>query len=121
MLKRTPLGLAILSLLVACALDSPAGDRRYAGVYVWGHEVHTFRPCGQEETYWVSASTWVIGELLDHYVSESSELYQPLYLEFRGQILDEQIGGFAAAYSGLIRISEIVDWTTSVPSGCGVQ
>ena len=105
-------------MCASCAVNTCECDQQFSGAYVWGHEVHTFQPCDQDEVYWVSASRWVIGDLFEHYESSPGQPYQPLLITFRGHILDEEVDGFASEYKGLIRISEILDWSTTVPSAC---
>ena len=115
---RTGLLTTFCALLAACAAGPHDCERQFAGTYVWGHEVHSFRPCDESATYWVSASGWVIAELQEHYESETERYYQPIYIQFRGQILNEVTDGFASDYDGLIRISEVLEWSPTVPSTC---
>jgi hypothetical protein len=105
----------------SCAENRCECDQQFSGAYVWGHEVHTFQSCDQSEIHWVSASGWVIADLLQHYESFPGEPYEPLYITFRGHILDEEVDGFASDYAGLIRISEVLDWSATVPSACGLE
>ena len=42
----------------------------------------------------------------------------PMYIEFRGQTLNEKVDGFALDYSGLIRISEVFQYTFNIPESC---
>lgn len=41
-----------------------------------------------------------------------------IYIEFRGHMLDEEVGGFAADYDGHIRISEIKKRSLDIPMEC---
>lgn len=93
-------------------------DKIYKGKYTWGHEVDVFQSCASKKTYWVSASSWVHGPLLDFYKSAITKPYQPIYIEFRGHILDEEVDGFAANYDGLIRASEIKKKALVIPKEC---
>jgi len=47
--------------------------------------------------------------------------YQPIYLEFRGHLLDEVVDGFAVDYDGLIRISEIYHLGVPIPPDCKLR
>jgi hypothetical protein len=93
-------------------------DRTYTGLYRWGAEVNTFQPCGSDTTYWVSASAWILGPLKAYLQQHTGRPYQPVYIEMRGHLLDEETGGFASQYDGLVRISEIISKDTKIPAGC---
>jgi len=82
-------------------------NKKYKGLYYWGAEVNTFHPCDTKEKYWVSASSWVIGSAIEYLKKNTNKPYQPIYIEFRGHLLDEVLDGFAANTDGLIRISEL--------------
>ncbi|AMO55052.1 hypothetical protein GZ77_00395 [Endozoicomonas montiporae] len=83
-----------------------AGEMVYRGYYTRGAEVHTFTPCKSDKTYWVSFD-WAGREMSDYYKSNVSKPYEPMFIEFRGHLLNEQVDGFALEYDGLIRISEV--------------
>ena len=89
----------------------------YKGIYVWGPEVHSFTPCEKNHNYWVSFD-WAGFEMQEHYKSSKKEPYRPMYIEFRGQTLNEKVDGFALDYSGLIRISEVFQYTFNIPESC---
>jgi hypothetical protein len=110
--------MAMACLLVSLSGCTMCGDRNYRGIYTGGHEVNTFQPCGSEETYWVSASSWILSPLKEYVESSKSQPYQPVYLEFRGRLLNENVDGFAENYDGLIRISEINAKRIDMPAGC---
>lgn len=105
---------SILCLAISC---SPEHENNYAGIYVYGHEVHSFKPCNENTEFWVSFD-WAGIEMREFYLSTSVRPYQPMYSEFRGQILDEVVGGFAEDYAGLIRISEVANFRFEVPDTC---
>jgi len=105
----------LVPLLTACCATTP--ERTYKGIYSYGHEVRGFKPCNEKEDYWVSFD-WAGMEMQDFYENARKPPYQPLYIEFRGQALNEAVDGFAEQSSGLIRISEVFSYTFEVPSGC---
>ena len=110
-------------IIMACIWASlsgctTCGDRDYKGIYYWGHEVNAFQPCGSEETYWVSASSWMLSPLKAYIESNTSQPYQPVYVEFRGHLLNEEVDGFAKNYDGLMRISEINAKRIDIPAEC---
>jgi hypothetical protein len=89
----------------------------YQGIYSWGHEVHTFRPCNGKTEFWVSFN-WAGFEMHRYYRQSISRPYQPMYVEFRGQVLNETVDGFAKQYDGLIRISEVKKYSFEIPVQC---
>ena len=93
-------------------------DDVYKGRYFWGAEVDAFHPCGTDVAYWVSASSWVKSPLNDYLRSNTAESYQPVYIEFRGHLLNEEVDGFARDYDGLIRISEVLFRSVEIPAAC---
>ena len=115
-LKR--LLLPLFLLLTTSALS--AQDKNYSGVYVKGHEVHTFQPCGGE-VQWVDATQWVIKPLEDFYTSTTTEPYQPVYVTVRGHKHNEVLNGFAKNYSGIFHISEVYLFSSVIPDTCEVE
>jgi hypothetical protein len=93
-------------------------DHYYRGLYTWGAEVNSFQPCESTSVYWVSASSWVLDPLKRFVAAQTTLAYKPIYVEFRGHLLDEQVGGFAADYDGLIRISEVLECSATIPDTC---
>lgn len=114
-----------IAILVFCLLAQAtlAGDcdRVYKGRYYRGAEVNSFHPCNSESTYWVSASSWVMNPVWSTLRKQTIQPYQPIYLEFRGHLLDEVVDGFAADYNGLIRISEIYHLGVAIPPDCKLR
>ncbi len=109
--------LFVLALAAGCERCEPC-EQVYRGIYVWGNEVNVFQPCDDKKSFWVSASTWVQEPLLEFYRSHTSQPYETIYVEFRGMVLDEVVGGFASDHDGLIRISEVLDLSLTVPEEC---
>lgn len=106
-----------MALVAGCERCEPC-EQVYRGVYVWGNEVNVFQPCDDKKSFWVSASTWVQEPLLEFYQAHTSQPYETIYIEFRGRVLDEVVDGFASDHDGLIRISEVLDLSLSVPEAC---
>jgi hypothetical protein len=109
---------AVLAVAVSMAASGSDCDELFSGLYYWGAEVNSFRPCGQAVSYWVSASSWVQAPLNELAKSQSAQPYQPVFVKFRGHLLDEVRDGFAADYDGLIRISEVLEMSAAVPADC---
>lgn len=92
-------------------------DQIYAGKYVWGAEINSFAPCNSALSYWASYN-WAGMEMHEFYKANSKSPYQPMYIEFRGHLLDEVVDGFALDYDGLIRISEVKVFSFDLPASC---
>jgi len=119
LLRRLATGCLLLALaLVAGCERCEKCEQVYQGVYVWGNEVNVFQPCDNKKSFWVSASTWVQEPLLEFYRAHTSQPYETIYIEFRGMELDEVVDGFASDHDGLIRISEVLDLSLTVPDEC---
>src|SRR5690554_8095147 len=79
--------LLMLGLLISCAEQDI--DQIYQGRYHWGPEVNSFTPCNSENSYWVSYN-WAGMEMSNYYKENATAAYQPMYLEFRGHLLNEK-------------------------------
>jgi hypothetical protein len=109
---------AVALLVISLSACSADREQIYQGTYVWGAEVNTFRQCGFEETFWVSASSFVMRPLVDDYAANTVEPYQAIYIRFRGLELNEVVDGFAKDYDGLVRISEVLELSSTIPGDC---
>ena len=90
--------------LGGCEDASPVIQARY----YWGAEVNVICPCVGEVCYWVDGSAEVIKPVQHFLQKKIKRPYQPVYLVFRGQLLDEAPVGFGANYDGLIQIDQVV-------------
>jgi hypothetical protein len=111
----------VILMLAVSTVKADDCTRVFNGLYTRGAEVNVFQPCGSNEIFWVSASSWVLRPLIDYVENSTSSPYQPIYIEFRGNILNEVRAGFAAQYDGLIRVSEIKHQSSQIPAGCSKQ
>lgn len=108
-------------MLSVSAVKANDCTREFSGLYTWGAEVNVFQPCGSNDVFWVSASSWVMRPLIDYVESATSSPYQSIYIEFSGNVLNEVRAGFAEQYDGLIRVSEINHKSSQIPAGCSKQ
>ena len=102
--------LFIAACLAACTV-SGQNESEFHGHYTWGHEVRNFQPCGSDKVYWVKSSTEIQKELIDYHQANTSKPYEAVYIEFKGEVLDDERTGFARDYDGLIRINTILKTT----------
>lgn len=108
--------IVILTFLFASCTHSPQ-EQVYIGKYIWGAEVNSFTPCNSPSSYWASYN-WAGMEMQSFYKKNSKTPYQPMYIEFRGHLLNEKVDGFALNYDGLIRISEVLKYSFDIPTAC---
>lgn len=109
--------IALLLILFPAICHGSEHETNYAGTYVYGPEVHSFKPCNQKADFWVSFD-WAGIEMHEYYKKSKKEPYQHMYIEFRGQVLNEVVEGFAENSDGLIRISEVTRYSFKVPDTC---
>ncbi len=107
-----------LTLWLSAAAYAGECDKIFCGLHFLGPEVRAFRPCHSTGSNWVGASKWVEGPLSDLYRANARRPYRPVYVEFRGHPLGEELEGFARDYDGLIRISEVLAKMTVIPPDC---
>lgn len=88
-----------------------------SGRYIHGHEAHSFTPCGGPD-YWVKADDKVLVDLERFYHSKTTEPYQAIFVELKGQLVDEERTGFAADYDGLFLIELVMNYQLDLPAGC---
>ena len=88
------------------------------GHLVWGHEAHTFTPCGGEEV-WLQAGPHREA-VAARYAALATEPYEPVYAELRGMVIPvppDLQQGFPGAYPGVFEIAEVVT-IRNRPDGC---
>jgi len=107
----------LITLLLSQAIAAADFDQIYIGKYSWGPEVDSFTLCNSNTSYWVSFS-WAGIEMHEFYKKNRKEPYQLMYLKFRGHLLDEVVDGFAERSDGLVRISEVKEFSFRLPETC---
>ncbi len=110
--------LAISLFFVSLNVFAVEQVRSYSGLYVWGHEVNTFQPCGSEKVYWVIVPARAQVTLTKYYENGVTKRYQPIYIRFQGQKKGKATDGFAADYAGLIKVINIDQKTLVIPGKC---
>jgi len=116
-MKKTVLLTSILFALLsiqACYssedTNASANDVRQAikGHYIYGHEENSFRPCGQNKTFWVNGSIKNLTMLEQKYKSLTSKPYEPVFAELKGQYTGKASDGFAMDYDGQFQLTAII-------------
>ena len=108
----------IVPLLVAiggCASTiSVPDDGRYMGFYAQGFEVDGFRPCGSDESWWVTEGA----ELRTRYRELTTRQYEEVYVELRGQVGPRGRYGHLGAYTRELSVDEVITIRPIHPGDC---
>jgi len=111
-MKKTLLFLPLL--LGACASSiTDARMERYEGFYTWGFEENGFRPCGSEESWWVTE-----GDLHSRYADVASQQYEAVYVELSGTVGPEGEYGHLGAYSRELAVEELHEMRPAQAGDC---
>ena len=79
-----------------------------SGVFVYGHEVRSFQPCGTHRVLWVQGSERLMTALRESHHVLTSESYEEVFVKLRGEELPKQDDGFAADYDGIWVVEEVL-------------
>ena len=110
-------GMLASSVLTACSAAS-SDTGRFTGYLVWGHEARSFRTCDGEREAWVINKA---GDELVHVYDElTSEPYQEMFVEVRGEWQEAPADGFGADYPEALRIMELIR-AENEGFGCDLQ
>ncbi len=104
-----------LLLLILPGCSDPPPER---GLYYYGAEVNVVCPCGTDTCFWVRGTGALLDPLKAFVQKNAAEPYQPMYLRYRGALLDESPVGFAVSYDGLYRIDSVLEIDSTLPGDC---
>ena len=79
---------------------------RFTGYLVLGHEARSFKNCDRDREGWVINEAG--DEVVEIYESLTSEPYQEMFVEVRGEWEPAPADGFGAGYPEAFRITELV-------------
>ena len=74
---------------------------------IYGHEVHTFQPCGDNKIFWIITSTYLRQQLQTKSKAIISSSYEAVYVKIEGDILNQSSAEFAKGYSGTLIINRL--------------
>ena len=100
------------------AVDDPATGEVADGLFVWGHEVRSFRPCGSEDELWLIGPPEVMEPLVAEYRKLTDGPHQPVYVRFVGDVSGAPEDGFGADYDGVFGVREVVEIRRLAASDC---
>ena len=77
------------------------------GFYHFGHEVRSFRPCGEDEELWAIDASGRLADLFGQLV-ESPNMEPHIFVLAEGRHVPPPAEGFGAEYAGAVVITEVV-------------
>ena len=111
-MKTTLAGIIAALAVVSCTNSTSdsnapvAEEGRFVGYLVWGHEVRSFSNCDGDREGWAINDTG--DELKEIYESLTSEPYQEIFVEVRGNWQQAPAEGFGSDYPEALRITELI-------------
>jgi hypothetical protein len=96
------------------------GEEVSWGMLVYGHEAHTFTPCGTKNALWLSGTSTLLLDIKSRYESataDSVKPYTPVLSVVSGKIVAPPKDGFGADYKKAFFAKELI---SMIPGGqCG--
>jgi uncharacterized membrane protein len=86
------------------------------GHYVFGHEVRSLRPCGEDDTLWVVDRTNLLKNLHGELTS-GTRPYPEIFVVAVGRVGPPQEEGFGADYSSTLTVEDVI-YAASEGFGC---
>lgn len=126
----TVVGLFAVLWLGACspAAETPASIPEGAseplhgvveGLYVYGHEVRTFQPCGTHRVLWLQGAEDLLTTLKESHQVLTALPYEEVFVRLRGDELPAAAEGFAADYDGIWLVEEVLEIRKRKDGDCG--
>ena len=113
-MSRWTIILAPLVLGACVSAVTGSEDEVLAGHYSQGFEVDAFRPCGSEESWWVTQGA----ELRSRYQALSPRQYQEVYVELRGDAGPRGQYGHLGAYTRELAAREVIEIRPAAEADC---
>lgn len=97
-----------------CASTTGPANGRLAGHYSQGFEVDAFRPCGSQESWWVTDGE----DLRRRYRELDVPPYEPVYVELRGTVGPDGSWGHLGIYRRELAVTEVLVARTATAGDC---
>jgi putative lipoprotein len=91
----------------AVVVETPRVAEILKGHAVFGHEVRTIRPCGEDEVLWAIDSSSVLWDVHQE-LAPGAEPYEEVFVTVSGNPGDALSEGFGADYSGAFYVDQVV-------------
>lgn len=79
--------------------------KTFRGLFRYGHEIRSFNQCGETDQLWVFDNT--DGDIANVYQRLEVPPYQPIFVEFQGNMKPTPLNGFGADYDGAISVEKV--------------
>jgi hypothetical protein len=107
-----------LVALLGCGVANAGDLTTWTGVYVRGHEVRDFVPCGDHASYWLIAAEEPERRLAAFVAEHGRGAYPAVYLVFDGASDPAARPGFATGHDGVLRVTRILGMAPTIPADC---
>ncbi len=77
------------------------------GQLIWGHEARTFKPCGSDNTFWVSDETEKLKEIYSE-ITKDEKPYTAIFVEIEFKDKGKAKEGFPAKYDGVYDVVNVI-------------
>jgi len=126
MKKITNYLISLLMLVLIQACSSTAENQSQTnskepvivGHYTYGHEVNSFRPCGEKQVFWVKGSNEILELMTKKYSALATKPYDEVFVEIKGGFESKASDGFAKDYDGQINILALVQMKNKQAADC---
>jgi copper homeostasis protein (lipoprotein) len=107
--------LAVITCGVACkpAANKKAGRVIYKGLYSFGPELKTFKPCDDSPEYWVTDSSARLE--LQYSEMNFEKPYEPVYIEVEGKTIPSAADGAGAEFDSTLVVKKVLKITKEIP------
>ena len=119
LLGREPHQIIASGLIALISLaTSYAHAAQVRGLLVFGHEVRTLQPCGDDRIFWLDVPDNLREPVEARYQAVASRPYQAVCAVIEGTSRNQPSGAFAADYDGAIVLSELHSISTVDADDC---
>jgi uncharacterized membrane protein len=101
------------------AVDAPTTKTILAGHAVFGHEVRTIRPCGEDSTLWAIDSTQLTWDV-HRELAPGMAPYEEVFVVVEGSPANSPQDGFGADYDGAFYVDRVL-YAASEGWGCNLD
>lgn len=109
---------AILAAAILVCGGCKKGPEPLLGVYTYGPEVNSFRPCGGSDTFWVLGADSVLQALRAAHDSLSAGPGEGILVRAFTRHSGRGREGFAQRYDANLGITQVLETTAPVPEHC---
>src|SRR5476651_351347 len=95
--------------------DTRAAPVTYKGLYSFGPDVKSFKPCNNAHEYWVTDSS---AQLELQYSQLNGKRDEAVYIEVQGKKVKTVKDGMGSDYDSTLVVTKLVKISKDIPAGC---